>query len=122
MTNAIEDVLQAYGQAWAETDTSKCQTLLETCWAEDGVYCDPTGEAVGRTALLHHIGGFHQQMPDHSMTLTSGVNAHHNHIYFSWRLADPDGNVVVDGVDFGTLDNDGKIKQIIGFFGDPPAL
>jgi hypothetical protein len=35
---------------------------------------------------------------------------------FSWRLIQPDGTAI-EGMDFGELDGDGRIKRIVGFFG-----
>ena len=121
MTTALTEILQAYADAWGDIEPSKRQELLDKSWSEDGVYRDPTGEAAGKTAWMAHIAGFHASMPGHEMRLTSGASEHHGHIYFSWRLTNPQGEVVTDGVDFGTLDADGRIAQIVGFFGPPPA-
>lgn len=121
MADELNDVLAAYIAAWAETDPSKRLRLLDTCWSENGQYMDPTGAAQGRQGLADHIGGFHAQMPGARIELTTGASAHHGRIYFKWRLITPSGGVGVEGVDFGTLSADGRIQEIVGFFGSPPT-
>src|SRR5947199_8799447 len=37
----LEKVLLAYAAAWNEGDEAKRHSLLETSWADDGVYIDP---------------------------------------------------------------------------------
>ena len=96
--------------------------LLNTAWSDDGLYQDPTGEARGRDALSEHIGGFLHSQPGARIELNSGAAEHHGHIYFSWRMINAAGDVVISGVDFGTLDGERRIKQIVGFFGPPPSL
>ena len=44
------------------------------------------------------------------------------HIYFIWRTVAADSIVAVDGVDFGSQDEDGRISSIDGFFGPRPSL
>lgn len=117
----MDEVIKAYVAAWAEQDADRRAALLETAWAEDGLYEDPTASVSGRVALGAHIGGFHTAMPGARIEMTSGVSAHHDNIYFGWRLLSGDGSVVVEGVDFGRLDADGRLARIIGFFGPPGA-
>jgi hypothetical protein len=45
--STVEEVVLAYVDAWAETDEGKRRALLEKSWADNGIYTDPTGEAVG---------------------------------------------------------------------------
>ncbi|MEP3278756.1 MAG: nuclear transport factor 2 family protein [Stappiaceae bacterium] len=122
MTSSLKEVISAYGAAWSEPDADKRLALLTIAWSEDGLYQDPSGEAVGRQALSDRIGGFHAQQPGARVELTSGFSEHHGKIYFSWRMLTPDGNVAINGVDFGTLDDEGRLTQIVGFFGPPPVI
>ena len=115
-------VVATYGAAWNEADEAKRRALLEAAWAEDGVYLDPMGRADGREALVAHIGGFHQMMPGHRIDMVSGVDEHDGYLRFAWKMVDPDGAVAMEGVDFGSLDGDGKLKSIVGFFGPWPEV
>ena len=122
MSIDVEDAVATYAAAWLETDETKRSTLLERCWSDDGHYTDPNSDVRGRQALTEHIGGFHAQMPGARIEITSGASHHNGNIYFRWRLVSAEGTVVVEGVDFGKLSEDGRIRQIVGFFGPPPEL
>jgi hypothetical protein len=112
----------AYALAWTERDRAKRLAILERCFASDGVYLDPSGRADGREALCEHIAGFQQRLVDHRLDLASGIDEHDGYVRFAWRLSAPDGSQVMEGVDFGELDANGRLKLICGFFGPWPEL
>jgi hypothetical protein len=116
-----EEAVAAYGSAWAEADAEGRLAILERCWASDGVYVDPSGRADGREALSTHISGFQQAFARHRIDLVSGVDEHDGYLRFAWKMSGPDGAVVMEGVDFGHLDIDGRLKLICGFFGPLPS-
>lgn len=122
MSIGLDEALGAYGAAWSEKDSGQRLSLLEACWSDNGRYMDPTSSVSGRQELADHIGGFHTQMPGAQIELTSGASTHNSRFYFSWRLVTGDGNVAIEGVDFGAVEPDGRIREIVGFFGAPPAL
>jgi hypothetical protein len=109
----------AYGEAWA-ADEDERRRLLESAWHETGVYADPMGRAEGREALVAHIAGFQQQFPGHRIVMTSGVDEHGGCFRFGWAMTDADGNIAMEGVDFGEVAPDGRISRITGFFGPLP--
>lgn len=113
---AFEETLRAYIAAWAEADEGKRRALLEKGWEDSGIYSDPTGETVGREALIRHIGKFLRRYPGHRILFTSAVDAHHNKLRFAWALAKPDGSKVLEGIDFGEVGSDGRLLSITGFF------
>lgn len=118
---SIDDIVAAYGASWNEPDEAARATLLDRSWADDGVYCDPTATVSGRAALVAHIGGFLATMPGHTIELVSGVDAHDDLFRFAWVMR-KDGEQILEGVDFGELAGDGRIKRIVGFFGPFPPL
>lgn len=118
----FEEIVLAYGAAWEETNEGKRRTLLEKSWAENGIYTDPTGEAIGREALVQHIGGFHQQFAGHRIRFTSGVDDHHGRLRFTWTMVSPEGSRVLEGIDFGEVGTDGRLIRITGFFGPPSPI
>ncbi|HLZ62239.1 MAG TPA: hypothetical protein VKR06_35280 [Ktedonosporobacter sp.] len=118
----LEKVLLAYVAAWSETDEEKRRALLEMCWADLGIYSDPSAEIPGREALVQHIGRSLRHFVGHRILLTSGVEEHHNRIRFTWAMVDPNGRSVIEGIDFGELGADGRLVRITGFFGAPPPL
>jgi hypothetical protein len=112
--------VERYARAWIEPDPAARRALLERCWAEDGVYCDPLGRATGREELADHIGAFQAERPGARIAVVSGVDEHDGYVRFGWRMSAPDGSVALEGTDFGELDGDGALRRIVGFFGPLP--
>jgi hypothetical protein len=110
-----------YGAAWNEEDAGKRKALLEQAWADDGAYCDPVADIRGRDALQALIAQFREQQKGATIELTSGVDQHHDRIRFAWAMKDAGGKTVMEGIDAGRLAADGKIAEIVGFWGAPPA-
>lgn len=122
-TSGPEEAVALYGAAWDEPDSAKRLALLEKAWAEDGVYTDPTADLKGRDALHAHIGGFLDQGSGARIVITSKVDSHHGHrLRFSWSMVSKDGKTVTTGIDYGELDEDGRLRLIVGFFGPFPPL
>lgn len=114
---ALDELIALYCQAWSEPDRALRQQLLDRVWTEDGTYTDPNAHVVGRKALVEHIGRFFEQFPGARIVPSSVVDAHHEKLRFTWRLVLGDGKVFVEGIDFGELSSDGKLRCIVGFFG-----
>ena len=117
----------AYIEAWATPDDALRRRLLDRCWDADGIYLDPTVELQGREALSAHIGRFLSVGPagagsGHRIPIASGVDHHHGMIRFTWTLLDPDGAPMLRGMDVGELTADGRIRRIVGFFGEPAPV
>jgi hypothetical protein len=119
---STQEVIDAYMAAWNEPDEGKRRLLLEVAWADDGRYTDPQSDVGGREALVALIGGMHGQMPGARIDVTSKTDAHHDKLRFTWRFASGDGSMTVEGTDFGELGEDSRLKKIVGFWGEPPAL
>jgi hypothetical protein len=117
---SASEIVALYSAAWHEPDEGARREMLERCWAQDGVYVDPTVVVRGREELVAHLGGFEERMPGCSIVVTTGVNEHHGRVRFGWHLLNPDGTLMIEGQDFGELDDDGRLRRIVGFFG-PPA-
>ena len=124
MTVALstQQIVATYGASWGEPDAAKRRQLLEQAWADDGVYSDPQSHAEGRDALVELIGGFQAQVAGAKIVATSAVDQHHSTFRFTWAMQATDGSKMMDGIDFGELAPDGRIKRIVGFFGPPPPL
>jgi len=118
-----EKVVELYGAAWLEPDEQARREILEKAWADDGVYTDPTAEIKGREALIAHIQGFHSQSNGSSIEITSSVDSHHGtRLRFSWAMKSADGKILTEGMDYGELASDGRLKLIVGFFGPFPPI
>lgn len=114
-------IVAVYGETWNEPDDARRLALLETCWADDGVYHDPTARVEGRDAFVAHIAGFRAMFPGRSIDLTSGVDATDVGLRWAWVMRNGDA-VELEGVDFAELAPDGRIARVAGFFGPFPPL
>jgi hypothetical protein len=113
--------VERYAAAWRETGATARRTLLDTCWAEDGVYCDPLTRVEGRDGLSSLIGSFLEENPGARIDVVSGVDEHDGYLRFAWRMLAADGSVAVEGTDFGEVDGGGMLRRIVGFFGPLPT-
>ena len=106
----IATTVDTYLAMWNETDPGRRAELIELAWAENGRYVDPLLEAEGQAALERHGGhGAFQQYPGHRFRRTSGIDAHHNQVRFTWEVAAPDGALTVAGIDVGVVGSDGRL-------------
>lgn len=120
-TNTIESSIDHYVAMWNEPDGAIRAEQARAIWAGDGRLVDPLTDAVGPDAIAAAIGALRDQMPGHSLTRTTVVDAHHDHARFGWTVSAPDGSVAVAGIDVVTFAVDGRIQAAIGFFGDVEA-
>jgi hypothetical protein len=119
--NGIATVVTQYMAAWNEHDSAARETLLQRCWADGGVYLDPTVELSGADALSRHIAKVQASRPGARLERMSGIDIHHNVLRFLWRLVRGNGTFGEVSIDFGEIGPDGRLIKIIGFFGPAPA-
>ena len=118
--SAAARAVDGYLAAWNETDDSRRQSLLESCWATDGRYYDKFANLVGRDRLNAHIANVQKYMPNTKLERRGPVLHTHGWIDFRWEAQMPHGMAPATGSDFGRLDLDGRLTLIVGFW-DPPA-
>jgi len=120
----LDQVLADYNAAWGERDETRRSALLERAWAESGTYTDPQAHVEGRAFLVTHIGLVQRQLPAgvHGV-MVSAPDVHHGVFRFAWEFRDAKGGLFMKGEDFGEVDEHGRIRRIVGFFGElmPPA-
>lgn len=124
-----DEALLAYAEAWNTPDAARRRELLDKGLTDDCSYTDPAYEVRGREELVEHIGrslkgeaydglGVGARIP-----FSSGVDEHHGMFRFTWVLIEPkEQQVLLEGMDFVELADDGRIRRIIGFFGAFPPV
>jgi hypothetical protein len=117
LTTTIDTWLDAYG----EPDEARRAGLIAQVWAPTGTLADPPFEGTGHAEINSLAAAAQQQFPDHRFRRTSGIDAHHRYARYSWELVAPDGEIAVGGLDVAQVDEDGRLLQVAGFFGDPPT-
>jgi len=117
-----ESTVAAYCQAWSTADRAAREKLLAQVWTPDGIYTDPEPTvARGRMALSNEIASFLHNNPG-SRFRCSAPQIHHQTMRFAWVLLRGDGTQWTQGMDFGELAADGRIRRIVGFFGPLPTV
>ncbi len=109
-----------YLAAWNEPDVDAIGGHLAVSVTEDVVFADPANHTTGPAELEAMIRTARIDLPNAEYLLTSGVDGGHDRRYrYLWAVK-IDGAIAVRGMDCTTLDRDGRISRIDGFFGDFP--
>jgi hypothetical protein len=116
-SNKVTGLIDAYCQVWCEPDGQRREQLLESVWASNATYSDPTVHAASSNDLLLHIAKVLARRPGAKVVRTSAVDEHHGWARFAWRVIESDGTPLPEGIDLVEFSSDGKIQRIIGFFG-----
>jgi hypothetical protein len=115
-----EAAVAAYCSAWNTVDRAERDRLLAQVWTVDGVYSDPTPTLVkGRAALSNEIAALQHRHPGAKFRC-SAPQTHHGVMRTTWVYLNPDGSEIEHGMDVSDLAADGRIRRVVGFFGDPP--
>jgi len=117
---AVAALVDAHLAAFSAPDAATRRALIEEAWEPTGHFADPLFAATGHDeidALAASVPGLY---PDHAFTRTSGIDLHHGHARYAFAFTGPDGSVVVDGSEVARLGDQGRLAQVIGFFGPVP--
>lgn len=113
--------LKAMLAAWNETDPAKVRGHLEAALSPGVWFVDPANDVTGLDAFEEMVHALRTKHPGVVSARTSGLDVHHNRYRYTWRVTLPDGQFL-DGMDVTTLDEDGKVLRVDGFFGPIPKL
>jgi SnoaL-like domain len=121
-STTIESTIDRYLLMFNEADAARRSEQAHAVFVDDGRLVDPLIEATGPAQIAAAVGGLRDQMPGHSLTRTTAVDAHHTYARFGWTVNGPDGTVAVAGIDVVTFAPDGRIQSAIGFFGEAETV
>jgi hypothetical protein len=117
----ISAVVDGYFAVWNETDPQRRREAITATWTQDAGYIDPMFAADGPEALDALVAAVHEKYPGHRFRLRGTIDAHHDRARWGWEFGDPNGSPpLAAGVDFAVLADDGRLRQVTGFF-EPPA-
>jgi hypothetical protein len=111
-----------YLAALNEPDADNRRALIEQAWTPNGSLTDPPIEGAGHDGLAAVGDTLHQAYAGHRFQRTSQVDVHHGRYRFTWALVGPDGATAVTGMDTGVLADDGRVAEVVGFFGELAPL
>ncbi|WP_369804570.1 nuclear transport factor 2 family protein [Cupriavidus sp. YR651] len=118
---ALTDLADRYLAAWNETDASRRRALIGRTWTETAVYVDPLMRGEGHAGIDAMIAGVQERFPGFRFTRVTPVDAHGEHLRFSWELGPAGDAALVVGTDFATVSADGRLQGMTGFIDRAPA-
>jgi hypothetical protein len=122
--------LEAYEQAWAQSEEEKVRAWANECWTANSTYVNPLTDVVrGIDGLARLIMDYPVMFPDADFRSVRDPDVHHEYVRYAWRMSSTcriraqgkDYGLVMDGVDIIEFDAEGKIKRVVAFFGAPAA-
>jgi hypothetical protein len=111
---AASTALAAYQRAWNSTGPERT-TSIQTAWADGARYVDPQAEGVGVNGLVKVIDDFQRRFVGATVDPVGGVQALAGG-RFAFRWVIRSGDSTLEGFDVGTLERDGRLARITGFF------
>ncbi|SNX56247.1 SnoaL-like protein [Streptomyces sp. TLI_55] len=121
-TERHDSAVARYFEAWNAVDQETLTKAVAAAWATDGSYTDPLADVRGHEQIAAVISGAHEQFPGFVFRQTGVVDGHHDTARFSWELVnEADGSAPVAGSDVITLDEQGRIRSVLGFLDRVPA-
>jgi hypothetical protein len=120
---SINETVASYIAAWNETDAGRRRAAIARTWSEDGCYLDAHREGGGHAAIDGMIAAVQQQFPGYRFRLSSGIEAHHDRVRFSWSAGGTDNApLYFGGTDFAVIAEDGRFRAVTGFIDAMPSL
>lgn len=115
---APEDAaVQHYVDAWQAADEDTARRHLARCWDEDSEIVGPGYRLRGLQPVLDEIARFRRERPGWTVGASSGFDAHGRWVRFAIVLTDPAGVRRQEGLDVVELDDRGRIRRVVTFWG-----
>jgi SnoaL-like domain len=119
----INEVVAGYIAAWNETDAGRRREVIARTWTEDGSYLDAHRDSAGHEAIHEMIAAVQSVFPGYRFRLSSGIEAHHGCVRFSWTAGGTErAPLFFGGTDFATLAPDGRMQSVTGFVDAMPVM
>lgn len=112
---------EQYIAIFNEADATRRGEIIAATWSTEGVFVDPSFEVRGHDNLSAMVDDVQQLFPGHLFRLTGDIDAHHDRLRWRWELAAQGQPPIAGGTDCATVDADGKLREVVGFFDFAPA-
>lgn len=113
--DGFPDAFYHYFLMWNERDKNAIRAHLDKSVSEDCLWVDPQNYHQGRDALEQNVIAFRELFPDADLTLGSNIDGHHQRYRYEWLIKQR-GELVIRGFDLMTVNDDGLIERVDGFF------
>ncbi len=121
--STVNEIVASYIGAWNETDAGRRRDIIARTWSESGSYQDAHREGTGHGAIDAMIAAAQAQFPGYRLRLSSGIEAHHDRVRFSWVAGGTEAApLFIAGTDYATLAGDGRLAAVTGFVDAMPHM
>ncbi|MEU1162261.1 nuclear transport factor 2 family protein [Streptomyces sp. NPDC005921] len=121
-TDRHQTAAARYFEAWNATEPEALGKAVAAAWAPEGSYTDPLADVAGHAQIAAVIAAAHARFPGFVFRPLGAVDGHHGTARFGWELVnEADGSAPVAGFDVVTLDEEGRIRRVLGFLDRVPA-
>ena len=117
----MDTVLADYFAAWNETDADERERLLRRSVSDGAELVDPLGRWQGVAGISDHIASYHESAPATKVVPRSGGDVQNDVERYAWKIVDPAGSEIMEGLDVTQRDHDGRLHRIVMFHGPLPA-
>ena len=108
-------VWDLYLSAWSDISAEERRKRLESCVTDDCVYTDPTEQRHGRADLMDRIEISQERYPGAHFVNDKFLH-HHGQGHCDWTMYDGGGKVLAHGASYSRVAEDGRLKQMTGFY------
>ena len=109
--------IDLYCSAWNEPHHDKRVAILRRVATLDVSYIDPTVDLCGIEMPMWHVDLVAAKYPGSTIARTTAIDSVGPYARFGWRKILSDGKALPDSADIVRFTSDGKLLQVIGFFG-----
>ncbi len=113
----MPESMRHYWNMWNEPDVEQIRSHLELAVSDDVLFVDPLHQHQGKDALEANVRQLRSEKPKYSFVIASNIDGHSNRYRYRWNLMRRD-RVLLKGFDVTTLNEDGMVERIDGFFGE----
>ncbi len=110
-----------YWTMWNEPDIALVRAHLDRAVSPDVAWVDPQHAHTGRDALEKNVITLRTNKPQYRFVIASEIDNHHNRFRYQWHMMRRH-RVLLRGLDIVTLNDDGLICRVDGFFGETVPL
>lgn len=119
MSEAIPEVFETYLAMWNEPDLGALMPYIKQSCSEDVIFADPNEYTVGREDLVAMAAKVKTMIPDAKYRHITGADTQNRRYRYQWEI-EFQGQIIMRGMDVSTLNEDGLIERIDGFFTPAP--
>ena len=105
--------------AWNEPDPALVRGHLEKALAPDVRFVDPSIDVTGIDGFEANVHEVKAGLPGAVYARVSGVDSQHGFHRYHWAIHQ-NGELLLQGFDVTETDDSGRVRCVIGFFGEVP--